>query len=192
LPPNGTAFPNTAGAHAKHTTLGAYIVCNTCHLGAGGSSANSYHLYGNPVVFFQPTTYDAQTGGTPTFNVADRTCSNVSCHGGQTTPTWLTGTIAVSTQCTACHTYYYGVNPQFNSYRSGRHYFHILDSSGPELYCTDCHDASLLSSNHLTTLNTTTMEGPASATLRTQTQYNGSSCDPVKGGLEGCHSFETW
>jgi predicted CxxxxCH...CXXCH cytochrome family protein len=191
LPPDGTAFPNTAGAHAQHTTLGAYIVCNTCHLGAGGSSANSYHLNGVPVVFFQ-TTYNAQTGGTATFNADDRTCSNVSCHGGQTTPSWQTGAIDVSTQCTACHTYYYGSSPQYNSYSSGQHYTHVLDWSGPKLYCTVCHDASLLSSNHLTTLNTTSMEGPASATLRAQTLYNGSTCDMnAPGGLEGCHGRDS-
>jgi predicted CxxxxCH...CXXCH cytochrome family protein len=33
------------------------------------------------------------------------TCSNISCHGGQTTPAWQTGTITnnATTYCMACH-----------------------------------------------------------------------------------------
>ena len=47
-PPNGTASPNVAGQHAVHVGLGSYIICNTCHNGAGTNTLN--HDYGSGVV----------------------------------------------------------------------------------------------------------------------------------------------
>jgi predicted CxxxxCH...CXXCH cytochrome family protein len=98
------------------------------------------------------------------------TCSNVSCHGGQTTPSWASGSINVNTDCTRCHAL---GTAQFNSFNSGRftdpnlgvinlHDFHI-NSVG--VICIDCHNTTNLAFNHFTHLETQIMEGPASATI---------------------------
>jgi predicted CxxxxCH...CXXCH cytochrome family protein len=59
---------------------------------------------------------------------SDKTCSNVSCHGGKQTPVWS----STSSGCTACH-----VNPD-GSPNSGRHQKHV---NGVELKlpCASCH-----------------------------------------------------
>jgi len=180
IPPTGTSFPNTAGSHTAHTVLSTTIVCSTCHLGAG--SGTSLHQNGTADVILD-TTYSAKTG-TPGFNTAANTCSRVSCHGGQTTPSWLTGVINVNTQCTVCHA---SGTTQYNSYNSGEHSLHVS-----RFACTVCHDTTKLAVNHFTKLNTSVMEGPASATIVTAIGYNGTSCNPSAGGLTGCHSSHTW
>jgi predicted CxxxxCH...CXXCH cytochrome family protein len=158
-PPAGTAAPNRTGAH--NTTTGHFAPavvlqdsCNTCHNGAGTGTVNHY----NGVVDIQfLSTYSAKSG-TAVFN-ADGTCSKVSCHGGQTTPNWYTGSINVATQCTSCHAY--GTS-EYNSFSSGQHDFHV-NTMGKA--CIVCHDTAKLSLNHFTALNTTALEGPASATI---------------------------
>jgi predicted CxxxxCH...CXXCH cytochrome family protein len=127
--------------------------------------------------------YNAKSGSAA-FNGTANTCSNVSCHGGQTTPSWLTGTIDVNTQCTSCHA---SGTAQYTSYNSGEHAKHVSIFT-----CTVCHDTTKLTVNHFTALNTSAMEGPASATLATAVNYNGTSCNPSAGGLTGCHSSENW
>ena len=104
-PPTGTVAPNSAGAHntvTGHFNAGVTLPdgCSTCHDGAG--SGTTKHDNGTVDVAFL-TIYSAKSG-TAVHN-ADGTCSSVSCHGGQTTPVWLTGTIDVSTQCTSCHSF---------------------------------------------------------------------------------------
>jgi predicted CxxxxCH...CXXCH cytochrome family protein len=179
-PTNGATAPNRAGSHAKHNALANVTgQCASCHDGGGSSTAN--HAYGRTSVFLSlATMYNAKTGGAS--YAANGTCSNVSCHGGQTTPVWSTGTIDVNTQCTSCHT---SGTTQYNSY-VGRHSKHSNKS------CTDCHDTALLAVNHFTHLETIAMEGPASSTLRSQLRYNGTSCNPSAGGLTGCHGSENW
>jgi hypothetical protein len=96
----------------------------------------------------------------------------------------------VNTQCTTCHVLGASAgSPENNSYFSGRHLLHVY-SQGKA--CTVCHDTTKLAVNHFTTLNTAAMEGPASATLATALNYNGTSCNPSAGGLTGCHSSENW
>jgi predicted CxxxxCH...CXXCH cytochrome family protein len=160
--------------------LDSYVVCNTCHSGSGSGTA----LHQNGIAeVVNGTIYNAKTGAA-TFNATADTCSNVSCHGGQATPNWLTGTINVNTQCTACHA---SGTAQYNSYNSGEHSKHVS-----RFACTVCHDTTKLVVNHFTTLNTSVMEGPASGTIVTAANYNGSSCNPSAGGLSGCHSSENW
>jgi predicted CxxxxCH...CXXCH cytochrome family protein len=137
-------------------------------------------------VAFLGTTYNVKSGGSATYNVAGFSCSNISCHGGQTTPNWQSGTINVNTQCTACHAY---GTTQYNSYNSGQHYLHLIDPNNgpqPKLICTNCHDTTKLTTSHFTKLNTSVMEGPASATILNTVNYNGTSCNP------SCHGNETW
>lgn len=182
IPPNGASLPNAAGSHAVHFSLGSYIACASCHFGAGSGTVK--HQDGTVDVAFDAA-YNAKSGAA-SFNSTAATCSNVSCHGGQTTPGWLSGAVInINTQCTSCHT---PGTTQYNSNNSGHHSTHA--SQG--IACYTCHDITLLAANHFTNLNTTAMEGPASATLRSQIQYNGTSCNPSAGGLTGCHSSHTW
>jgi predicted CxxxxCH...CXXCH cytochrome family protein len=178
-PPSGTVYPDVKGAHSPHNALANVTsVCNACHSGAGTGTLN--HDNGVVDVAFL-TGYNAKSG-TAVRN-ADGTCSKVSCHGGQTTPGWYSGTsIDVNTQCTSCHTY---GTAEFNSFVSGQHALHV---NGEGIDCVACHDTSKLGlgSNHFNYLNTSAMEGPASATLNGSLHYTGGTCTPT------CHSTDSW
>jgi predicted CxxxxCH...CXXCH cytochrome family protein len=175
-PPNGTTSPNRAGAHSVHNALQNVTgVCDTCHSGAGTGTSSHFNGIDDVNIL---STYSAQSG-TAGIN-ADDTCSNVSCHGGLTTPVWSTGTIDVNTDCVSCHSFGTG---EYNGYYSGEHSFHV---SGQGIACTSCHDTSQLAQTHFTTLNTKTLEGSAAATLNSSLNYSGGGCDP------SCHGPQTW
>ena len=54
-----------------------------------------------PAVMGFLAAYNAKSG---TANInQDKTCGNVSCHGGITTPPWSTGSININTDCQTCH-----------------------------------------------------------------------------------------
>ncbi len=186
-PPSGTVAPNRTGAHNTDTGHFAAQVtlpdgCNTCHAGAGSGTLN--HDNGAPNVHFL-NAYNAKSG-IAVYN-ADGTCSKVSCHGGQTTPNWLTGTIDVFSQCASCHTIGASAgNPEYNSFWSGEHAFHV-NTLG--LACVGCHDPYQLAVNHFTSLNTSTMEGPASATIRTDFVHYDSATQTCT--FSSCHSTPT-
>lgn len=178
-PPSGTAAPNREGAHTTHNALNRVTgVCDSCHNGAGTGTPN--HFYNSTVDMAFLQVYDAKSGAA-VFTPANGTCTNVSCHGAQTTPVWIDGLLDVDTQCTLCHRSR-SASDQFNSYFSGRHNLHV----GGGLLCTDCHDTVKLSTAHFTTLDTPEMEGPASATLNDSLNYDGTSCNPT------CHGTENW
>jgi predicted CxxxxCH...CXXCH cytochrome family protein len=175
-PAGGIASPNRGGAHAKHDALtGVTSVCDTCHTGAGTGTLNHF----NGVINAQPTaTYNAKSGAA--VRNPDGTCSNVSCHGGLTTPVWLTETIDVNTDCVKCHTVGTSAGtPENNSPYSGEHSFHATQAFGSGVGCTACHDTVTLAPNHFTTLNTTAMEGPASGTIGGAliTSYSAGTCN---------------
>jgi predicted CxxxxCH...CXXCH cytochrome family protein len=181
-PPDGSVAPNRAGAHnsvdghfAPQVTLSD--ACNTCHNGAG--SGTEKHFNGTDDVQFL-NIYSAKSG-TAVFNAADGTCSNVSCHGGITTPAWETGKIDVRTQCTTCHTFN---TAEYNSFKSGQHYFHVFVQN---LTCNFCHEITKMTA-HFTTLNTQTLEVPASATLQDYLNFdpNALTCTP------SCHTTRVW
>ncbi|MCR4310834.1 MAG: CxxxxCH/CxxCH domain-containing protein [Deltaproteobacteria bacterium] len=190
--PAGAAYPNIAGAHAAHIALdsaGSPVSCDTCHTGLGPSLLNLNHynrakslVPPGDVAF--PATYNAQSGASSFDNGAALSCSSVSCHGGQATPNWRTGALNVNTQCTSCHAI--GA-AQFNGPTSSNH-----SRSDHQVVCTICHNTTALAANHFTNLSTTTMEGPASATIggagTAITSWNPTtkSCDPA------CHGSETW
>jgi predicted CxxxxCH...CXXCH cytochrome family protein len=177
IPPNGAVSPNVAGQHAPHIAVSTIIVCATCHTGAGYGTA--LHQNGNVDVIIDPT-YNAKSGAA-SYNSTNNTCTTVSCHGGQTTPGWLSGTVIdVNTQCTSCHA---SGTAQYNSYHSGHHQNHVVDEG---IACYTCHDTTLLAVNHFTSLNTSALEGPASATIKTAFNYSNGSCSP------GCHGTRTW
>ena len=173
-------FPNKSGAHATHNALfSGGTLCDTCHNGAGTNTQN--HFNGVVNVLFL-STYNAKSG--PAVYNLDVTCSKVSCHGGQQTPAWLTGTIDVNTQCASCHVFGTALaTPEYNSFYSGEHDFHVNTLHFP---CTHCHDTTNLAVNHFTRLDTTTMEGPAAATLNSNLNYTGGTCTPL------CHTTRSW
>jgi predicted CxxxxCH...CXXCH cytochrome family protein len=179
-PPNGTVAPNRTGAH--NTTTGHFAAqvvlpdsCNTCHNGAGTGTME--HFDGIVEVQFL-SAYNAKSG-TAVFN-ADGTCSQVSCHGGQTTPAWLTGSIDVDTQCTSCHSY--GTS-EYNSFVSGQHDFHVNTQGFP---CIACHDFSKLALIHFSSLNTTTIVGASTTVGNLVTNYTNGTC------TNDCHDPRPW
>jgi len=186
--------PPSEGAHQKHNALTNVTgICDSCHNGAGSGTPNHFYNGVVDVAFLQ--TYNAKSG-TAVFNIGGGTCSSVSCHGAQTTPVWLGGTLNVDTQCTLCHRSR-NASDQYNSYFSGEHDKHV---SGENIACTVCHNIACtvchntvkLQDAHFTFLNTPAMEGPASATLNDALNYNGTSCNPEAGGLNGCHASHNW
>ncbi|MFN7958710.1 MAG: CxxxxCH/CxxCH domain-containing protein [Holophagaceae bacterium] len=174
--PTGTAFPSIAGAHAKHMNLATALTCDACHLGSGAGTATHYAnantRIGTPAspasvsVDFQ---FKAKSGN-PSFTPATLTCSNVSCHGGQTTPGWQVGTLNSATQCTACH----GVagsaatTAQYND-AFGRHSLgtHDATNAANAIACTTCHNMANGSAGalaHFKYLNTAAVDGVATGT----------------------------
>jgi predicted CxxxxCH...CXXCH cytochrome family protein len=182
-PPDGAlgTYPNVAGAHLVHLDLdllgaGTPVDCDTCHLSLGFVTQAHYdRANGRPgaggrvppgdLAF--DNVYNAQTGAS-SFDNAALTCTNVSCHGGQTTPNFQMGTIDVNTNagCVQCHAF--GTS-QFNSFNSGEHEKHVIKEG---LQCRECHNmdrATPGAQNHFAFLGTTRMEGPASDTFQDST-----------------------
>jgi len=176
-PPSGTVAPDRAASHAVHVAL--VSDCATCHDGAGSGTLAHFDTTGSADVALAGT-YNAKTGAA-SFNGS--TCSNVSCHGGKTTPSWQSGQLTVDTNCTSCHASGTG---QYNGYTSGDHSDHRGYS------CTVCHNPTTLAVEHFNNLDTTTMEGNSAATIgggsTRVNSYNATtrSCSP------SCHGSETW
>jgi predicted CxxxxCH...CXXCH cytochrome family protein len=203
-PPSGatTAYPNVAGAHAAHIALvntGTPILCDTCHSGLGTNTLNHYNranaLPGKNALRVPPgdeaflSTYNAKTGALSFDNSSSLNCSNVSCHGGQATPNWQTGTLDVNNQCTDCHV---SGTSQYNSYNSGEHTRHLNDFGTSSTTCNYCHNTATLAVNHFTTLSTPAMEGPASATIGGAGTLVNTWNPVTKSCTPSCHANETW
>ena len=173
--PTGTAFPNIKGAHAKHMALPTLVHCDTCHTGAGTTSLTHYNnanarpprVPTGPATVAFDQTFKAKTGGATAFSPTAATCSNISCHGGLSAPSWLAGAINVNTQCSACH----GVatssgtitqfNDAFGRHASGTHNATVAANA---IACTTCHNMSNGSPAalaHFKYLNTTAVDGVA-------------------------------
>ena len=176
--PTGTAFPSLAGSHAKHMAL-AGVTCTSCHSDIGAGSLTHYNAANarvtppaSPAPVAIATTFNAQSG-TASFSTSALTCSTSSCHGGQSTPNWQTGTLNSSTAatsntyCLSCHA---SGTTEFNSYNSGQHLKHA------PAYCADCHNvlSGAGQTGHWANLQTPTMEGPAGATIQFSAAATGS------------------
>ncbi|PLY00123.1 MAG: hypothetical protein C0623_08035, partial [Desulfuromonas sp.] len=161
---NGAGEPwPSSGAHDAHFTalnvsLSASVdneatvraECNICHNGTAATHADT-----NKDVAFGAT-YDDQSAGAP--GIAGGQCSNISCHGGQTTPAWSTGSINVGTACTSCHKLEDPAT-EYNSASTGMHAITTGISSknhGADYNCSACHSAP--PSNHFAGLDTTAMD----------------------------------
>jgi len=134
IPPDGTRFPNLAGKHSKPATSST-ATCDICHNGAR-FSVGKHTTNGSVNVSFLTPIYTPKTGLTPTVNTTAKTCANISCHGGQTTPSWYTGPININTPCTFCHTV---GTAQYNGASSGEHDKH---ENGGNIACCTCHDTN--------------------------------------------------
>lgn len=178
-PPAGAAFPDLAGAHARHDTLaGVTGACAACHSGFDSGSLAHYaranarpgrdNLRLPPGATAFLAAYRAKTAP-PAYSAATGTCSGISCHGGIATPVWATGLLDVTTDagCRQCHQVGTGIGqPEANSPYSGLHAFHL--GATVNALCTDCHamgNGSPGALNHFAFLATPLMEGPASDTL---------------------------
>jgi len=189
-PPNlaSTAIadrPNRAGAHAVHTPLTADTTdCSACHAGAGTDTVNHYDP-AEPASMQFPAAYNASAAA----SFSGNSCSNVSCHGGVTTPAWTNGSIDVygggTAACRQCHK----ASGETNSYASGEHSRHLGVSF---ITCLSCHDATVLQNgiagnSHFSGLMTAVFELDPQQTINTSIGYDGTTCNTA-----GCHGSETW
>jgi len=163
--------PNRDGAHSRHQVYAEVTGnCSVCHTNAGAETDNHFDTSA-PATVQISSTYNA-LGGTADFNSGSSTCSNVRCHGGQTTPDWYGGSINIATDCEACHAY---SSSEYNGYRSGEHGEHR------RLSCSRCHDAAILANpngSHLANMATTEFEQDPWDTIKPLNQ----SCRQ-----SGCH-----
>lgn len=156
--PYGNSAPNRNFAHTQHNVVAD---CKTCHLDAGYGTADHSRATSSggyrPASVKMGENIKAQTvpisfGYVP----ATQNCSGVSCHGGQTSPSWNQKIILVAgnnSLCLQCHepgtapvTLSGAPSPQYNSFYSGiygsfnLHTDHLNRGS----YCTDCHNIGVL------------------------------------------------
>ncbi len=205
-PPTGASFPNVAGAHGKHNVLaGGAGTCSTCHQNADTGSQTHYdHANGRagkdslrvgPGLVAFLSSYNGNAGAA-TFNPASLTCSNVSCHGGQTTPAWTaSGSLSTATDCAKCHALGTAPGvPENNSAYSGFHALHM--NSPAKLLCTECHSMANGSSGalgHLTSLGTAAMEGAAGETIALSGGTYGAAAKTCTVTCHGkAHAAFTW
>ena len=92
--------------------------------------------------------------------LATLSCSNVSCHGGQATPNWRTGTTA----CTSCHDSDTTAPASYNDYTQTfiTHNNHLPRVAGIGGGCTTCHTA-LPAGTHFGTLSDKAIASRAAA-----------------------------
>lgn len=186
--------PPATGAHSSHNAVGSITnLCTACHTGGGNGSPK----HGTGFVIISSASAFNAKGGVAAIS-AGKTCSNVSCHGGIVTPPWPTGMIDVATQCGSCHIAGTAFQtPQFNSYYSGQHNFHITTVG---VICTDCHDMSVTNNgnSHFSNLATPAFELAPALTIKAPVNYVGGTCNPGSIPPAGtfsigiCHATRTW
>jgi len=126
--------PNT-GSHVVHLALGGMSGnCIACHAGKGTGTPN--HGTGTVVPLTIASNFNTNSGAS--YDVTAKTCANVSCHGGQTTPVWG-GSLDVVNNCETCHKQAPATG--YISYKPGSHSYHIVDKGIP---CWHCHDLSVM------------------------------------------------
>lgn len=185
--PAGTAFPSLPGAHATHMALLTKLSCDTCHSGIGAGTLAHYNAANaragqptGPAPVALVATFNAQSGAAA-FAPATLTCSNVSCHGGQLSPNWQTGTLrgTNAATCTACHQVRTGAttSPQYND-ATGRH----ASPSDHNTACSTCHNMTLATpgaQNHFKYLDTTAVSGAATGSPADQMPSDTIAFDPA-------------
>ena len=206
-PPNGSTFPNVQGSHTVHNAFaGVTNNCATCHSGSDTGSTSHYDhanarpgknaLRVAPAPVATLATFRAKSGAA-SFSTTAMTCSNVSCHGGQTTPNWRTGTINTDTQCTSCHVL---GTTQYNSYNSGEHQKHVVGEGFPCTYCHNMSNGKAGANNHFSFLSTQAMEGPARDTIEFPAASGATGAKTYNSTTQACtltchgqdHNAERW
>ena len=198
LAPAGNVRPNRAGGHGAHDPLTvATGDCSSCHGGAGSATTSHYDTAAPANLTLAG--YNGKRG-TASFtadgaNPATGSCANLSCHGGQTSPDWLAGSLNVDQDCTSCHEQGTAAQlPENNSFYSGRHVSHAgpggrADSLGYSPTCSACHDPAALDLDHFTNLDTAAFEGDPAATLIAGLGYDDTVTPPTcTANIAGCHS----
>jgi predicted CxxxxCH...CXXCH cytochrome family protein len=158
--------------------------CAACH--SGGGSGTSSHGTSLKVAF--ASGFNATAGATA---FTGTVCTNISCHGGATTPVWG-GTLDVATSCMVCHQ---SGTQTYIGYNSGRHSLHL----GIGVICTDCHDMAN-DAAHFGNVTSKIFETAPATTLRSFLRYAqaSGSCmviTPTPPGVQftGCHGgTEVW
>ena len=189
------ARPDRLGAHIVHDGFTTSIEnCSACHQDWETDRLTHYDRVDQitpnyPADVALASSFDSNSLGIANYSTGGRTCSGVSCHGGLTTPDWLTGSIIVISQCTSCHTY--GTSED-NSYNSGKHEKHVNDKG---ISCTECHNTETLQSGHFSNLETSAFEQDPSDTI-------GGGKTSIPSGYSGTcnfnchdeenHENETW
>jgi len=162
--------PPVSGAHEAHTALAKVGTdCAVCHQTAAHNGS---------VDLAFPATWNAKSGSAAS---TGSSCSNIRCHGGQTTPNWSSGTLNSNSQCASCHVY--GTS-QYNGYYSGQHRRHAVDR---RYACTTCHDTAKLANGHFDDLSTVSFEQSPATTIKSSLSYSGGTCQTA-----GCHGSERW
>jgi predicted CxxxxCH...CXXCH cytochrome family protein len=151
-------------------TTSLYPACEACHVGSvPGDPANTHYSNANkrattpitagPASVSVVAAFNAKSGTAGTVASASAfTCSNISCHGGQVTPGWQTGSIPVNatTYCIACHKTA-STATQYND-ATGRH----TNPSAHVQTCDHCHNMNLATpgaQNHFKYLDTSAVSG---------------------------------
>lgn len=199
--PFGSAAPNMKSAHTKHTSL-AGIGCDSCHADGGPGTAG--HAKADDVtggrriaLVNMPPVFNANAA-VATFDKAVnvKTCSNVSCHGGQTTPAWNSSNNLLAAgdndKCKKCHELGSAAGqPQYNSYYSGHHVYHL--STNVNAKCTDCHNiyALLDFQKHFSGVASNTVVAPRQ-TIGIGAPTKITTYSATKTCLGACHATETF
>ncbi len=162
--------PPLSGAHEVHSSLARVGTdCAVCHDSASHNGTIDLAIQAS---------WNAQSGSASSNG---NTCSNISCHGGQSTPDWNSGSLNSSTQCKSCHV---SGSSQYNGYSSGEHKKHAVDK---RYDCLICHDAGKLANGHFDDLGTISFEQSPATTIKSSLSYSGGSC-----ATANCHGSERW
>lgn len=188
--PTGDVRPNRQEGHAGHDAIaGISGNCAICHNGFGTGTVGHFDTE-EPADVAVAQTYDAKTG-TAAYDEEFMTCMEVSCHGGQESPDWTDETFRVEASCDSCHELgpdpLTPQTPQYNSYYSGQHAFHLgMFPSG----CVLCHDTSKLETGHFSNLATPEFEQDPGDTLVDALNFDVqfSTCTT---NIAACHGGDT-
>ena len=191
-PPDGQTRPTRPGPHPPPTAPPPAPDAGPTSPHAPGTGTLNHYDTSAPADVAFLSAYNAKSGPAnfppDAANPGTGTCSNVSCHGGQQTPDWLTGQIDVDRDCTKCHQLGTAPQtPQYNSPYSGQHQFHAGTLG---FACFICHDFVKLQSGHFIGLDTPQFEGDPGATIQDFIGYDPQAMTCTTNNA-ACHAGET-
>jgi predicted CxxxxCH...CXXCH cytochrome family protein len=187
--PAGDSWPDVAGAHPKHLQLPTFTRtspplparlaasalprCEACHAGSVPGDPAQLHYRDASRRVPEPTisgpgsvsidaTFNALSGKAKTWvSPTSFTCTDVSCHGGQRTPEWLSGALdGGADACMSCHEL---SDAQYDA-PTGRHLDPEEHQSVRCEVCHDMHQAKPGAENHFKYLDTPEVSGASIGT----------------------------